>query len=84
LPDMVKLDYATSIAHKVLQAFREPFVLNGQQLYITTSIGIAIFPDDSLDADTLVKQADAAMYRAKEMGRDNFQRYTSIPDSPLP
>jgi diguanylate cyclase (GGDEF)-like protein/PAS domain S-box-containing protein len=84
LPDMVKLDYATSIAHKVLQAFREPFALNGQQLYITTSIGIAIFPDDSLDADTLVKQADAAMYRAKERGRDNFQLYTSIPDSPLP
>jgi diguanylate cyclase (GGDEF)-like protein/PAS domain S-box-containing protein len=76
LPDMIKVDYTTTIAQKVLQAFREPFIFNNHQLYITTSIGIAIFPDDGTDADTLVKNADIAMYRAKEKGRDNFQRYT--------
>jgi diguanylate cyclase (GGDEF)-like protein/PAS domain S-box-containing protein len=75
LPDIVKVDYTTTIAHKVLQAFRQPFVLNDQPLYITTSIGIAIFPDDGTDADTLVKNADTAMYCAKDRGRDNFQRY---------
>jgi diguanylate cyclase (GGDEF)-like protein/PAS domain S-box-containing protein len=78
LADMVKIDYTTTIAQKILQAFREPFVCNDHQLYITPSIGIAIFPDDGTDADTLVKNADIAMYRAKEKGRDNFQRYTMV------
>jgi diguanylate cyclase (GGDEF)-like protein/PAS domain S-box-containing protein len=76
LPEMLQVEYATTLAQKVLQAFREPFACDGHELHITTSIGIAIFPDDDGDADTLIKNADIAMYRAKNKGRDSFQRYT--------
>jgi len=76
LPEMLQVEYATTLAQKVLQAFREPFAFDGHELHITTSIGIAIFPDDGDNADTLLKNADIAMYRAKNKGRDSFQRYT--------
>jgi diguanylate cyclase (GGDEF)-like protein/PAS domain S-box-containing protein len=77
LPEMLQIEYATTLAQKVLESFREPFAFNDHQLYITTSIGIVIFPDNDGDADTLIKNADIAMYRAKNKGRDSFQRYTS-------
>ncbi len=76
LPEMTRLEYATILAQKVLESFREPFAFDDHQLHITTSIGIAIFPDDGDSADTLMKSADIAMYRAKNKGRDSFQRYT--------
>jgi diguanylate cyclase (GGDEF)-like protein/PAS domain S-box-containing protein len=76
LPEIGQAAYASSIAGKILQAFRRPFAFDGNLLYITTSIGITVFPDDGTDADTLVKNADIAMYRVKEKGRDNLQRYT--------
>ena len=66
---------ADRTAQKILEAFREPFVFNDHQLQITTSIGVALYPEDGVDSDTLVKNADTAMYRAKAMGRNNFQRY---------
>ena len=69
----------TAIAQKILEAIREPFTVDDHEIMITTSIGITIFPDDGDDADTLMKSADLAMYRAKEKGRDNFQYYSSIP-----
>ncbi|MCJ7547123.1 MAG: PAS domain S-box protein [Deltaproteobacteria bacterium] len=77
LPELLQIEYATTLAQKILHAFREPFVFNDHQLHITTSIGIAIFPDDGDNADTLMKSADIAMYRAKNKGRDGFQRYTT-------
>jgi diguanylate cyclase (GGDEF)-like protein/PAS domain S-box-containing protein len=76
LPELLQLEYATTLAQKILLAFREPFVFNDHQLHITTSIGIAMFPDDGDNADALMKSADIAMYRAKNKGRDGFQRYT--------
>jgi diguanylate cyclase (GGDEF)-like protein/PAS domain S-box-containing protein len=76
LPELLQIEYATTLAQKILHAFREPFVFNDHQLHITTSIGIAIFPDDGDNADILMKSADIAMYRAKNKGRDGFQRYT--------
>ena len=78
LPEMGQTAYASTIAGKILEAFRRPFAIDGHLLYITTSIGIAVFPDDATDADTLVKNADIAMYRAKGKGRDNLQRYTIV------
>jgi diguanylate cyclase (GGDEF)-like protein/PAS domain S-box-containing protein len=77
LPELLQIEYATTLAQKILHVFREPFVFNDHQLHITTSIGIAIFPDDGDNADTLMKSADIAMYRAKNKGRDGFQRYTT-------
>jgi diguanylate cyclase (GGDEF)-like protein/PAS domain S-box-containing protein len=76
LPELLQTEYATTLAQKILHAFREPFVLDDHQIHITTSIGIAIFPDDGDNADALMKSADIAMYRAKNKGRDGFQRYT--------
>src|SRR2546423_2319996 len=55
----------------------EPIVLEGKELYVTCSAGISLYPQDGPDVDTLLKHADAAMYRAKEAGRNTFQFYTS-------
>jgi len=76
LPEIAGGEDPARIAQKILEAFRKPFVLEGHELHITTSIGIAVYPEDGEDADTLMKDADIAMYRAKDLGRDNYQRYT--------
>jgi diguanylate cyclase (GGDEF)-like protein len=76
LPEMADPGHASSAAERILQSIRKPFVLESHTIHITTSLGIAIYPDDGADADTLVKKADLAMYRVKEEGRDNYQRYT--------
>lgn len=67
---------ASAVANKILEAFAAPFNLEGRELYITTSVGISMFPNDGLDVETLVKNADTAMYRAKERGRNNYKMYT--------
>jgi diguanylate cyclase (GGDEF)-like protein/PAS domain S-box-containing protein len=68
---------AAKIAQRILEAFRRPFVFDDHEIRITASLGIAIYPDDGEDADTLMKNADIAMYRAKALGRDNYQRYSN-------
>ena len=55
----------------------EPLTIDGKELYVTASAGISLYPQDGRDVDTLLKNADVAMYRAKEHGRSNFQFYTS-------
>jgi diguanylate cyclase (GGDEF)-like protein/PAS domain S-box-containing protein len=72
---------ALKIAHKILEAVRQPFRIDGRDLYVTTSIGIALYPADGLDAETLVRNADTAMYRAKDQGRDQCQLYTPAMNS---
>jgi diguanylate cyclase (GGDEF)-like protein len=76
LPEVENGENAAQAAERIRQAIRKPFVLDSHTLLITTSIGIATYPDDGNDGDTMVKNADIAMYRAKDMGRDNCQRYT--------
>ncbi len=66
----------SAIVQKISAAIAEPICLEDHDLRVTSSIGIANYPGDGTDADTLLANADAAMYRAKEMGRDNFQFYT--------
>ena len=73
LADMPDRRGAATVAQKVLDSIRHPVVLDEHELFVTTSIGIAIYPDDGEDAETLLRNADRAMYRAKELGRDNFQ-----------
>ncbi|MFQ5957358.1 MAG: putative bifunctional diguanylate cyclase/phosphodiesterase, partial [Candidatus Brocadiales bacterium] len=75
LPGIKQVENATKIAHKILTSVREPLMLAGHELQITTSIGIALYPNNGEDAETLQKNADAAMYYAKEQGRDNYQLY---------
>ncbi len=65
-----------AIAQKVLDDFTDPFQLDSHQLHVTPSIGISLFPADGHDALTLIRNADSAMYRAKEEGRNNYQFYT--------
>lgn len=67
---------AASIAEKVLRHLSEPVVLDNEELTITCSIGVSIFPQDGRDAKTLLRNADVAMYNAKERGKNTFQFYT--------
>ncbi len=64
---------ATAVARKILQAVGRPIAVDGHELYITTSIGISFYPADGEDAETLLKNADNALYRAKEAGRNSYQ-----------
>ncbi len=73
---ITQAEHAVDIACKILRAFKQPLIIGGHELYITTSIGIALYPNDGEDAETLLKNADTAMYHAKEQGRNNYQFYT--------
>ena len=68
---------AAVAAEKILQALREPHLIDQHELHITGSIGIVTYPDDGTDAETLMKKADFAMYHAKETGRDSCQFFKS-------
>jgi diguanylate cyclase (GGDEF)-like protein/PAS domain S-box-containing protein len=78
LPTISPGSSAAVIAAKVVRAFRRPFVCDGHTLEVTASIGIAMFPEDGDDAETVLKNADIALYRVKEQGRDSFQRFTRL------
>jgi diguanylate cyclase (GGDEF)-like protein len=67
---------AARVARRVLEALDQPFDLGGQTVVVGTSIGVAIFPDDGDDPESLLKNADVAMYHAKEQGRNNYQFYS--------
>ena len=76
LPEVSGREDVEIIALRVLSVMREPWLMAGQEFHITTSIGISMYPFDGEDPDTLLKNADMAMYRAKESGRNNFCSYT--------
>ena len=65
------------LARVIAEAFKPSFHLDGQEVYVTASIGITIFPDDGRDAATILKNAAAALYRAKKQGGNSYQFYTS-------
>ena len=68
---------AEVVAQKIISSFNDPFELEGgTEIYVTASIGITLYPTDSTDRDSLLKNADLAMYRAKEEGRNTYQRYS--------
>ena len=77
LPQIGRTDDATKTAQKILKGFQKPFSIDNNELSITTSIGIAIYPEGGEDVDTLIKNADTAMYRAKEQSRNNYQLWTT-------
>ncbi len=72
---------SADVAKRILETMRAPFLLGGHELLVTTSIGIALYPQDGEDGETLMKNADNAMYRAKDLGRDNYQLYNSATGS---
>jgi len=71
------VQYLTSVSRKLLQVLQQPFELQGQEIYISGSIGISVHPEDGLDFSALLKNADVAMYRAKEAGKNTFQFYAA-------
>lgn len=75
LPQILDASDATVIARKILEALEKPFVIDGNELFATCSIGIAMYPDDGDTIDSLIKNADIAMYNTKAHGRNNFQFY---------
>ena len=68
---------AATVARKIIDLLSQPFTLEGKEYYVTASVGITLYPNDAEDADSLIKHADTAMYRAKELGRNNFQYFTA-------
>ena len=77
VPAICDKKHATSIAERILNLFKEPFQLSDKEVFISTSIGIAFFPEDGTDVENLLKNSDAAMYKAKAEGKNTFRYYSS-------
>ena len=77
LPTLAEGPHAIPIAEKLLEALRQPFSIGSNELHVRGSLGISLFPGDGDDADELMRAADAAMYHAKEKGRDTFRFFTA-------
>ena len=75
LPQISHPADAARLAQRILDVFHEPFIFDSHKLSITTSIGIAVYPDDGKDIEGLLKSADIAMYQAKEQSRDAYRFY---------
>ena len=76
LPGCRGAEAAAKVAQKILDVMRQPYAIDSQELSATASVGIALFPHDGGDAETLVRNADTALYRTKEQGRNSYQFYT--------
>ncbi|MBF0145931.1 MAG: EAL domain-containing protein [Magnetococcales bacterium] len=76
LPDMARGPHAERVAAEILHQLTLPFILEGQEAFISGSLGISVFPDDATELDALLKNADTAMYRAKTEGRNAYRFFT--------
>jgi diguanylate cyclase (GGDEF)-like protein/PAS domain S-box-containing protein len=77
LAELTRIEDAACVATRIINSLSEPFMIDGHEIFITTSIGISVFPTDGADVDELLKNADIAMYHAKDQGRNNFQFYSA-------
>ena len=77
LNDQTGEEFIYRAMQRIISRVAEPIVLDGNELLVTCSAGVSLYPQDGRDVETLLKNADAAMYRAKEKGRNNFQFYTA-------
>ncbi len=75
LPRVRGAEDACIVAHKILNGLDQPIPVHDERFYVGASIGVSFYPQDGEDAETLIKNADAAMYRAKELGRRNYQLF---------
>jgi len=73
---LTQVDDATKVARRILSTISRPFHVDGQEIFITASIGISVYPVDGADVDALLKNADSAMYHAKSQGKDNYQFFS--------
>ena len=76
--ELKKGEDASLLAQKIIEVLSKPIVINDNILYVSSSIGISLYPDDGASTQNLLKFADAAMYKAKDEGRNNFQYYDSV------
>ncbi|HKB63344.1 MAG TPA: EAL domain-containing protein [Burkholderiales bacterium] len=76
LSELARPGDAGLVAQKIIDVFKRPFDLEGKETYVTASVGVTLYPADTDNAEALVVNADAAMYRAKEQGRNNYQYFT--------
>ena len=83
LTEVQDADAVREIAEKIIAAMSEPFQLDEYEQFISTSIGIAIYPEDGRDDQNLIKNADIAMYRAKERGRNGYYFYNPTLEAPI-
>ncbi|WP_041483415.1 putative bifunctional diguanylate cyclase/phosphodiesterase [Thioalkalivibrio paradoxus] len=77
LPEVRDPESVAQVAEKILASIRSPFSLSGHEIFIRASIGVALFPDAGTHLDALIKNADIAMYRVKNTGRDGYQVFTA-------
>ncbi|MCU7864789.1 MAG: EAL domain-containing protein, partial [Candidatus Thiodiazotropha sp. (ex Lucinoma borealis)] len=77
LQDVSDMDAVANVATKVIEKITRVFTLYGREIYIGASVGITIFPDDATNADSLLRNADMAMYQAKDRGRNSYQFFTA-------
>jgi diguanylate cyclase (GGDEF)-like protein len=75
LPNIAHIDEAAFFAKGIRDLLKEPFILGDQELLVTASVGISLYPNDGTDAETLLKNADIAMYRSKEKGGNSYHYY---------
>ena len=81
IPNFSDKKFIATVAEKILSLFKQPFQVAGREIFISTSIGIALYPDNGDTVETLIKNADTAMYRAKEAGKNTFEYYSSTMNS---
>ncbi|MGH8854899.1 MAG: putative bifunctional diguanylate cyclase/phosphodiesterase [Telluria sp.] len=77
IPDLERVEHALNVATRVKEAMRRPFLVEGNEIFVTASIGISLFPEDGDDCGSLLKFADTAMYHAKNCGKNNAKLYSS-------
>ena len=78
LPDLETIEDVIQVAQKIVDSFCKPFLIDTHQLVVTTSIGIAVYPNDGTDDDILLRNADIAMYQAKQAGRARYELYKKV------
>lgn len=76
LSDVLNIDDIKEGADRILHKFQQPLTVKGHEIYITASMGISVYPYDGRDEQSLIKNADTAMYNSKELGKNNYQFYT--------
>jgi diguanylate cyclase (GGDEF)-like protein len=81
LPEISRADDVILVAERILALFTEPVDVDGHELHVTTSIGFALYPENGEDGDSLIKNADIALYVAKDRGRNRYEGFLPLPNT---
>ena len=76
LTGLAQAEDAAKVAQRIVEAMARPFAVDGHELFVTASVGVAVYPEDGADVDTLLKNADVAMYNAKDVGRNTYSVFS--------